>query len=66
MQWKGFLQSLASMAISGAITGATTYMSTGHFNGKQLGMSAGVGAIVGVGNLFVKPPNMRKQQEEPK
>lgn len=63
MKWKGVLQSLASMAISGAITGATTYASTGHFSGKQLAASAGIGAIVGVGNLFVKPPQIRKEKE---
>jgi hypothetical protein len=56
MNWKTWLQSLASAAISSAAMGATTYMQSGSMSGKQIGLSAGVGGLIGVLNYLMKSP----------
>lgn len=54
MNWKLWLEGLASAAIGGAATGVTQLVSsTGQVN-KGTGISAIIGAILGVG-LYLKP-----------
>lgn len=57
---KAFLKTLLAAAVGGAISAVSDAALNGNTNFKQLGKSAGIGAIIAVGGLFAPVPTNKK------
>ena len=57
MKWRVFFETVAAAAVAGAGDAVIQKMSeSGPIVGKQVAVTAGVGAVVGIVNLLRKPP----------
>lgn len=66
MNWKAFLNSLATAIISGAVSGlAATYGDPTHIHLGGAGGAAAAGAAVGVINLLRQRPHDQAPQDAP-
>ena len=66
MKWRLVLESIAAAAAAGAGDAVIQKVSAGGpINGKSIGITAGIGAAIGIVNLLRKPPVAQPAPVEP-